>query len=441
MRANEKNGNGAFIFEKFGLYLHKNSLAMDTTVCTKLERTAVIGTDAGRLFAWERIAQDSVCVVSKVSDRRLNRFLHRHVTELERMALENGLTYNDMVNGKSAQRMSDERIRYAYPWLKPDTVLPPLDSAALAGLLFDETMLEGLHPSLLVCVNEVYLIEFPERWTRRKLLRWWGEAMAEMSACRRREPEQWAMSLDYELESDDDESSSSDNGPSMTASEPEVGYSPGPSGPDSGARFSLSDPDDWTSMHDDLPSVIIRHGRIVPPPPTEKELIERELRKIEASIRELALQGVDRTLIELRIQQAFGQVEPRLSELHVTRELEIVLPDYQGMKIELRPIDKAVYLTFLSERDGINFKDIRDYKEDMWNWYRRLTNVNEKKAWETMERMMESDALSQSLRKIRLAFQGKFDDPLAKYYYVSGEQGKEKSVHLPAELVVWEEFQ
>ena len=54
------------------------------------------------------------------------------------------------------------------------------------------------------------------------------------------------------------------------------------------------------------------------------------------------------------------------SELRITKDLRIVLTDYDYMEIHLTPLSKALYFLFLKHPKGIFFKNLPDYKDLMF---------------------------------------------------------------------------
>lgn len=48
------------------------------------------------------------------------------------------------------------------------------------------------------------------------------------------------------------------------------------------------------------------------------------------------------------------------------------------------------------------------------------------------------NSINEKCARIRASFINKFDDHLAKNYYITGERGEAKKITLPRDLVVWE---
>lgn len=69
---------------------------------------------------------------------------------------------------------------------------------------------------------------------------------------------------------------------------------------------------------------------------------------------------------------ALLKTEQKLSKLVVTRDFRIILPDYNNMEIKMEPLVKAVYLLFLRHPEGIVFKNLPDYRQELTQIYVKL---------------------------------------------------------------------
>ena len=131
----------------------------------------------------------------------------------------------------------------------------------------------------------------------------------------------------------------------------------------------------------------------------------------------------------------------RLSRLVVTKDYRIMLPDYFGMEIKMEPLAKAVYLLFLKHPEGIVFKDLPDYREELTQIYVRLKpNGMSERVMQSIEDVTNPtlNSINEKCARIRGAFVGQFDDHMAKHYYIDGKRGEPKKISLPRDLVIWE---
>ncbi len=131
----------------------------------------------------------------------------------------------------------------------------------------------------------------------------------------------------------------------------------------------------------------------------------------------------------------------RLSRLHVTPKGQILLPGYGGLEIRMSPLVKAVYFLFLRHEEGLLFKSLPDYRDELYRIYIRLTGRGSDEA--VRRSIIDvtdpcKNSINEKCARIREAFVREFDDRLAGFYYVTGSRGCAKCIRLPRNLVDWE---
>ena len=107
----------------------------------------------------------------------------------------------------------------------------------------------------------------------------------------------------------------------------------------------------------------------------------------------------------------------------------------------MEPLVRSVYLLFLMHPEGINFKDLPDYREELARIYDRV------RPWGLTDRAMQSiedvtnpllNSINEKCARIRKVFASMLDSSIAEQYYIKGKRGRVKKISLPRELVVWE---
>lgn len=77
---------------------------------------------------------------------------------------------------------------------------------------------------------------------------------------------------------------------------------------------------------------------------------------------DLLLKAISVPVLEqLRIEAARATLSP----LVITKNYRFLLPDYGNKEVQLSPIHKALYLLFLNHSEGIEFKNLVDYREEL----------------------------------------------------------------------------
>ena len=129
-----------------------------------------------------------------------------------------------------------------------------------------------------------------------------------------------------------------------------------------------------------------------------------------------------------------------LSRIHIDDEYNITLPDYNNMVIEMAPMTKAIYLLFLRYDEGIMFKELPDYRNELTALYwDMIESDDEENVKATVARVTDpfSNAINEHCSRIKAAFTLKFENALASNYYIYGKRGEPKRISLPRELVEW----
>ena len=135
------------------------------------------------------------------------------------------------------------------------------------------------------------------------------------------------------------------------------------------------------------------------------------------------------------------KTKAQLSRLIITKDYRILLPDYNDIEVKLEPLVKAVYLLFLRHPEGIIFKELADYRDELLNIYKRLKPMGlNKRTIQSIEDVTNPllNSINEKCARIRSAFVKEFYESLAKNYFVTGERGEAKKIALPRDLVIWD---
>ena len=167
-----------------------------------------------------------------------------------------------------------------------------------------------------------------------------------------------------------------------------------------------------------------------------------------AGRKDLLLKAISAPLLEeLRIEAA----KAKLSRLVITEDYRFILADYQK-EVELQPVHKAVYLLFLAHPEGIEFKRLADYREELTKYYTATAKgLDSDKIMEGVDHLVNplDNAINEKCSRIKKTILSMMDEYTASYYIISSHTQKHfegsnriwyerlKIITLPRELVVF----
>ena len=170
---------------------------------------------------------------------------------------------------------------------------------------------------------------------------------------------------------------------------------------------------------------------------SKSQLVKKLLCEVESRVSQLRAYGVDESII-----RALFIPKRKLSRMVVTEEGRILLPDYDNMEIYMEPLPKALYILFLKHPEGISFKGLACYRRELESIYARITHRTDTfAAMSSIDRLLDpfDNSINEKCSRIRAAFISRFDDNIARKYYISGEQGEPKRIELDRSLVTWQD--
>jgi hypothetical protein len=112
------------------------------------------------------------------------------------------------------------------------------------------------------------------------------------------------------------------------------------------------------------------------------------------------------------------------------------------MEARMEPLVKAVYLLFLRHPEGIIFKDLPDYRQELTKIY------SDVRSWGLTDRALQSiedvtnpmlNSINEKCAIIKKTFLAVMGSGMAEHYYIKGTRCEPKGIALPRDLVVWEQ--
>ena len=171
------------------------------------------------------------------------------------------------------------------------------------------------------------------------------------------------------------------------------------------------------------------------------DIFDDESKKIAEDVKKKILHLKQRGIDILFLKQYIFENEP-LSQLRITKDFRLFLPDYDNKEIEMTPLPKAVFLLFLKHPEGIAFKCLPDYQEELKEIYFRLKpSAGSEASIRSIEVVTDpfNNSINEKCARIREAFVRHFDEHLAKNYFITGERGEAKKIALPRTLVKFDD--
>lgn len=153
---------------------------------------------------------------------------------------------------------------------------------------------------------------------------------------------------------------------------------------------------------------------------------------------------------KLKLLRKYGMSESEiLAHLHgdqsliplfISRNYRIFLGNEHN-EVQLEPLVKSLYLLFLHHPEGIIFKDLPDYRQELAEIYNKV------RPWGLTDRALRSiedvtnpmlNSINEKCARIKKVFVAMLDSSIADHYYIKGTRGEAKNIALPRYLVVWE---
>ncbi|MFI3297025.1 MAG: hypothetical protein R3Y59_05290 [bacterium] len=155
--------------------------------------------------------------------------------------------------------------------------------------------------------------------------------------------------------------------------------------------------------------------------------------EIRERIKKLRENGVSEVILEALIKPT-----TTVSRLHITEDYKIFLTDYNNIEIKMTPLPKAVFFLFLRHKDGIIFKDLCDYRDELTEIYLKITHrssIDDIKDSIAAITDPTNNSINEKCARIREAFVKQIHETHANNYYIQGFRASEKYIPLPSDKI------
>lgn len=132
-----------------------------------------------------------------------------------------------------------------------------------------------------------------------------------------------------------------------------------------------------------------------------------------------------------------GSSEPARLEVNY-RERTFTLPQL-GIQLPFGPMEKTVYHLFLNHPEGIAYAALpSDYRDELLTLY---SNYSDTESIATMQTRInkictDRDSMSNVISRIRRKIESTLPKSIAKYYIISGENGRKQKIRLGKECII-----
>lgn len=159
------------------------------------------------------------------------------------------------------------------------------------------------------------------------------------------------------------------------------------------------------------------------------------VKEVKERIRKLKEYGMSEKALSSLIE-----TEQPLLKLTVSRDYRLYLGE-QRVEVRMEPLLKALYLLFLRHPEGIIFKDLPDYRQELAKIY------SDVRPWGLTDRALQSiedvtnpmlNSINEKCARIKKAFTSMMGNEMAEQYYIKGNRGEAKRIALPRDMVLWE---
>ncbi|MCK9338718.1 MAG: hypothetical protein M0P38_01820 [Bacteroidales bacterium] len=127
-----------------------------------------------------------------------------------------------------------------------------------------------------------------------------------------------------------------------------------------------------------------------------------------------------------------------ISRLEIDENYKIILLDYNRLEIPMSALPKTLFIFFLRHTEGVYLHDLENYADELSEIYLNVSPYSDTEKLRSsitqVVRVDNPDVRNTNISRIKEAFLSKIGDEQAKNYYITGERGDKKRIHLDRNL-------
>ena len=149
--------------------------------------------------------------------------------------------------------------------------------------------------------------------------------------------------------------------------------------------------------------------------------------------------------ISERLRQMTGSTEEECEswvpeKIVITEDYRILIPGRYDMEIRMRPLVKTVFLLFLNHPEGIRFRELGLYRDEMMKYYLGISRRGDAESLsKSIDRLIDPDdnSINEKVSVLTETLSRYFPGPSAIPYSVTGAAGTPKRIALDRYYVEW----
>ena len=131
-----------------------------------------------------------------------------------------------------------------------------------------------------------------------------------------------------------------------------------------------------------------------------------------------------------------------LSRLLIDDKNRIFLTDYENIEIELTPLPKTLFIFLLKHPEGVKFKELYQHKSELIEIYGQIGNrLDLNQITKSIHDLTDvrTNSINEKCSRIKEAFLSKFEESIARNYFITGARSENKRIILDRSMVIFSE--
>lgn len=129
-----------------------------------------------------------------------------------------------------------------------------------------------------------------------------------------------------------------------------------------------------------------------------------------------------------------------MSRIVIDKNGRIFLPSYSSMEVKMPYLPKTVFIFFLIHKEGIEFKSMYSYIQELYEIYQIVAlekNTEASKIRRSLENLVEpvNNRIYETCSIIRRSFSMVIPELLMEFYCITGKRGEKHQIRIDSSLI------